>query len=256
MSRNKAWFWLIVTGLLLSGCNKSQPGREASQSAAGEQSKQVVIDPATAGTIKGTALFKGEPPKFRDIDMGEDPSCPQKPIQPDVVVVNKGKLANVFVYVKEGLPSGSFAAPSTPVVLDQKGCRYQPHMLGVMVGQPLQIANDDPSDHNIHSMSQQNANFNISQLAKDPPVTQKFDHPEMMIPLECNQHQWMRAYLNVMTHPFFAVSAEDGSFEIQGLPPGEYTIAAVHEKFGEQTAKVKVEPRETRTATFTFESSR
>jgi plastocyanin len=142
--------------------------------------------------------------------------------------------------------------PGEPVVLDQKGCRYNPHMLGIMAGQPLKITNTDTADHNIHDMPSNNPPFNESQSPTDKPVIKKFSTPEMMIPVQCNQHPWMRAYINVMSHPYFAVSGPDGTFEIKKLPPGEYTIAAVHEKFGEQTMKVKVGPKETAKAAFSF----
>ena len=181
---------------------------------------------------------------MKPLDMTADPGCPTGPQPAEVVVANAGKLANVFVYVKEGLPQGNFAVPSEPVVLDQKGCRYNPHMLGIMAGQPLKITNTDTADHNIHDMPSNNPPFNESQMPTDKPVIKKFPNAEMMIPVQCNQHPWMRAYINVMHNPYFAVSAPDGSFEIKNLPPGEYTIAAVHEKFGEQTMKVKVGPKE------------
>jgi plastocyanin len=138
------------------------------------------------------------------------------------------------------------------VVLDQKGCRYNPHILGIMAGQPLKITNTDTADHNIHDMPSNNPPFNESQMPTDKPVIKKFPNAEMMIPVQCNQHPWMRAYINVMSHPYFAVTGPDGSFEIKNLPPGEYTIAAVHERLGEQTMKVKVGPKETAKASFVY----
>jgi plastocyanin len=184
--------------------------------------------------------------------MTQDPGCPSSPQPPDAIVVNSGKLANVFVYVKEGLPQGTFAVPSEPVVLDQKDCRYNPHMLGIMAGQPLKVLNSDTADHNIHDMPQNNPPWNESQSPTSKPVVKTFANPEMMIPVQCNQHPWMRAYINVMPHPYFAVSAADGSFAIKNLPPGDYTLVAVHEKFGEQTIQVKVGPKMDSDARFTF----
>jgi plastocyanin len=184
--------------------------------------------------------------------MTQDPGCPSAPQPPDAILVNGGKLANVFVYVKEGLPQGTFAGSIEPVVLDQKGCRYNPHMLGIMAGQPLKVLNSDTADHNIHDMPQNNPAWNESQTPTSKPVVKTFAHPEMMIPVQCNQHPWMRAYINVISHPYFAVSKADGSYEIGNLPPGEYTLVAVHEKFGEQTMKVKVAPKENSKASFAF----
>jgi plastocyanin len=242
----------LISLALLLGCGKTQPASEPSSASSATKPATIIVDAATAGTISGVVSFKGSVPKMKPLDMTADPGCPTGPQPAEVVVANAGKLANVFVYVKEGLPQGNFAVPGEPVVLDQKGCRYNPHMLGIMVGQPLKITNTDTADHNIHDMPSNNPPFNESQSPTDKPVTKKFANPEMMIPVQCNQHPWMRAYINVMQHPYFAVSAPDGSFEIKNLPPGEYTLAAVHEKFGEQTMKVKVGPKDTVKAPFSF----
>ena len=239
--------------ILLAGCSKSQPA--SNEAPAAPKSANISVDAATAGTISGVVSFKGSAPKMKPLDMTADPGCPTGPQPAEVVAANAGKLANVFVYVKEGLPQGNFAVPGEPVVLDQKGCRYNPHMLGVMVSQQLKITNTDTADHNIHDMPSNNPPFNESQSPTDKPVTKKFANPEMMIPVQCNQHPWMRAYINVMSHPYFAVSGPDGSFEIKNLPPGEYTLAAVHEKFGEQTMKVKVSPKETVKAPFVYSAA-
>jgi len=249
--RGKIFFCsALISLILVSGCSNSQPTSE--QPAARPKPATISVDAAMAGTISGVVSFKGQPPKMKPLDMTADPGCPTGPQPAEVVVANADKLANVFVYVKEGLPQGNFAVPSEPVTLDQKGCRYIPHMLGIMVGQPLKITNTDTADHNIHDMPSKNPPFNESQMPTDKPVIKKFGNPEMMIPVQCNQHPWMRAYINVMPYPYFAVSTPDGSFEIKNLPPGEYTLAAVHEKFGEQTMKVKVGPKENGKAGFLF----
>jgi hypothetical protein len=246
--KNVPWSLLLVLALL--GCKSSQPTPPQPSSPA--QLLTVTIDPATAGSIGGVITFKGAPPKLPLLDMTQDPGCPPQPQPSDAIVVKNGKLANVFVYVREGLPQGTFPVPSEPVVLDQKGCRYIPHVMGLMAGQPLKILNTDTADHNIHPMPSKNPQWNESQMPTDPPIIKAFAKPEMMVPLQCNQHPWMRAYVSVMSHPYFAVSAADGSFEIKNLPPGEYTLVAVHEKFGEQTMKVKVGPKESAKADFSF----
>jgi len=241
----------IVTLAFLAGCSKP-PASE--QAAAAPKAPTINVDAATAGAITGVVSFKGVPPKVKSLDMSGDPGCPSGPQPADVVLVKDGKLANVFVYVKDGLPSGSFisVAVVAPTTLDQKGCRYSPHMMGILAGVPLKITNTDTADHNIHDMPTKNPAFNESQMPTSKPITKTFATPEMMIPVQCNQHPWMRAYINVMTHPYFAVSAADGTFEIKNLPPGEYTLAAVHEKFGEQTIKIKVGPKETVKAPFVY----
>jgi plastocyanin len=210
------------------------------------------VDPSTAGSITGVVAFKGAAPKPPMLDMSQDPACPPQPQPSEVVAVKNGKLANVFVYVKDGLPSGSFPAPGEPAVLDQKGCRYLPHVVGVLIGQQLKVLNSDIAQHNVHPMPASNPQWNESQMPMGKPITKTFAQPEMMIPVQCNQHPWMRAYVNVMSHPYFAVSAADGTFEIKNLPPGEYTLAAVHEKLGERTMKVKVGAKESATAGFVF----
>lgn len=243
---------LLFLALVLSvlGCNSSQPAPE--QPSATPKAQNITVDAATAGSISGVITFTGVAPKIKPLDMTQDPGCPSSPQPAEAVVLNGNKLANVFVYVKDGLPQGTFAVPTEPVVLDQKHCRYEPHVLGIMVGQPLKITNTDSADHNIHDMPSVNQPFNESQKPTDKPVIKTFSKPEVMIPVQCNQHPWMRAYISALPHPYFAVTAADGSYEIKNLPPGEYTLAAVHEKFGEQTIKVKVGPKEAAKGAFSF----
>src|SRR5881398_1272606 len=215
--------------------------------------------PAAQGgaTISGKVKFTGAKPAMRKIDMSEEPKCKAKytaaPPTEETVVVNANvTLANVFVYVKSGLPASYTApAPAGPVTLDQDGCRYHPHVLGIQVGQTLAIKNSDGILHNIKAKAKANRPFNISQ----PSVmtsSKTFDKPEIMVALECNVHGWMHAWLAVLPHPFFGVSGGDGSFTIKGLPPGTYTIEAWHEKYGTQTASVTVAGSETKTADFSF----
>ena len=249
-SRKRMLFFTFVVIGITAGCGKSQPASE--QTAPAPKAATVSVDASTAGTITGAVSFTGMPPKLKPLDMTADPGCPTGPQPADVALVKDGKLANVFIYIKEGLPQGNFAVAGEQVVLDQKGCRYNPHMIGIMAGQPLKILNSDTADHNIHDMPGKNPPWNESQMPTDKPIIKTFANPEMMIPVQCNQHPWMRAYINVMQHPYFAVSAADGRYEIKNLPPGEYTLAAVHERFGEQTMKIKVGPKETVKAPFIF----
>ena len=245
--------FFLVLALLLIGCNKSQPSEHAQPAASASPQKPVIsVDKSTLGAIAGTISFKGAVPKLPALDMGQDPACPADPQPPDVVVLNNGKLANVFVYIKSDLGQNSFSPPSEPVVLDQRGCRYVPHVVGLMVGQPLKILNNDNALHNVHPMPKQNDEWNESQMPRGQAILKTFQHPEMMMPVRCNQHPWMQMYVNVMEHPFFAVSGGDGSFQIKDLPPGEYMLAAVHEKFGEQTTRITIRPQQGVTANFVF----
>ncbi|MGH7606064.1 MAG: carboxypeptidase regulatory-like domain-containing protein, partial [Gemmatimonadales bacterium] len=214
--------------------------------------------PEGHATIAGTIKFTGARPTNPPIDMSEEAACREKyptgsPPRAEAVVGNAGALGNVFVYVQSGLPAGAqYPAPSTPVVLDQDGCRYHPHVFGVMVGQSVEIRNSDPVLHNIKAQASKNRPFNISQPSAGMKTTRTFSAPEVMVALECNVHGWMNAYAGVRPDPFFAVSGEDGSYRITGLPAGTYTIEAWHERYGTQTATVTVAGTESKTADFTF----
>jgi len=215
--------------------------------------------PAAQGgaTVSGKAKFTGTKPSMPRIDMSEEPKCKAKytsgpPTEETVVVNPNGTLANVFVYVKSGIPAGyKPPAPAGAVTLDQDGCRYHPRVFGAMAGQTISIKNSDGILHNIKAKAKANRPFNISQPTT-MTSTKSFDKPEVMVALECNVHGWMRAWLGVLPHPFFAASGTDGTFSIKGLPPGTYTIEAWHEKYGTQTATVTVTGTETKTADFTF----
>ena len=210
-------------------------------------------------TIGGSVKFTGTKPTNPTIDMSEEPQCKSKyqtPPRAETAIVNaNGTLANAFVYVKAGLPADAkYTAPATPVVIDQDGCRYTPHVLGLMVGQQLEIRNSDPLLHNIKATGRAAASnrFNISQPRAGMKTTRTFSGSEVMVPLECNVHGWMNAWVGVLPHPYYAVTGTEGRFSIKGLLAGTYTIEAWHEKFGTQTATVTVAGTETKTADLTF----
>lgn len=213
-------------------------------------------DTQGGATVTGHVKFTGAKPANAKIDMSEEPKCNEKhktPATAETVVGSAGMLGNVFVYVKSGLPAGaSYPAPATPVVLDQDGCQYHPHVMGIQVGQSLEIRNSDPVLHNIKAKAVKNRPFNISQPTAGMKTSRTFAAAEVMVALECNVHGWMNASLAVLTHPFFATSGADGSFTIKGLPPGTYTLEAWHEKYGVQTATVTVAATGSKTADFTF----
>ena len=232
-----------------------------------------VVDPATIkiqkkiytptgeeGTITGLTLFTGEAPARVDIDMTVDPVCAKLNLDPikEDTIVNDGRLANVFVYVKSGsvLDSFNFETPPSPIILERKGCQYVPRLLGIQVRQPLQVINADPTVHNINVQPKLNPAWNRSQPPKVEPIVQQFDHPETFIPLKDNQHPWEKGWIGVFAHPFFAVSGQEGSYRIDGLPPGDYTIVAWHEMFGEQEVKITVRPKEWIPLNFTFANSK
>lgn len=236
----------------LVGCGGGGEGGEGGE-AGGEAAAMPEIE--NPGSITGMAMFTGTAPADEQIDMSEEPVCADKHdgpySRPPIVVSGDGHLANVFIYVKEGLTQ-DFPAPSEPVQLDQDGCVYTPHVVGVQADQTLELVNSDGILHNINARPQVNRGFNISQPTT-MTSTRSFSQPEIMIPVQCDVHGWMEAYVGVVDHPYFAVSSEDGSFEIGNLPPGEYTIEAWHEELGVQTASVTVEPNGTAELDFTYD---
>jgi len=245
---------LALCGLLvLASCSKKedQSNNTATEQQAQPTAAATPIDPATVATVNGTVKFDGTAPKASKIDMSQDPGC-KGTNEAENVVVNGGDLANVFVYVKDGLGNRTFDVPKDPIVLDQKGCQYHPHVLGVMAGQTVQIKNDDPTTHNIHPTPKDNREWNESQPPSSPAIEKNFAREEIMLPVKCNQHPWMKMYINVVKNPFFAVTDKDGKYEIKGLPPGDYTLAFVQEKLGEQDQKVTVAAKETKTVDQSF----
>jgi plastocyanin len=240
--------------LLLAACNKKETTSESQPApSAAPAPAATPIDQATVGSVSGSVKFDGAAPKPSKIDMSQDPAC-KGANEAEAMAVDKGNLANVFVYVKDGLGNRTFDVPKEAVVLDQSGCRYHPHVLGVMAGQTVQIKNDDPTTHNIHPTPKDNREWNESQPPQAAPIEKNFAREEVMLPVKCNQHPWMKMYINVVKSPFYAVTGPDGKYEIKGLPPGDYTIAFVHEKLGEQTQKVTVAPKESKTADQTFKA--
>ena len=248
----------IAFALAALGCGKD----EGSSADSPEQAPAPAAEgtgtaaPAGGGTINGTVSFTGTPPANPAIDMSEEPSCAQKHTggaRDPQVLVTDGKLANVFVFVKSGLPAGrTYPVPANAAVLDQDGCLYQPRNFGVMVGQQLEIKNSDPVLHNIKAVPTKNRGFNISQPSQGMTTRRTFAVEEVGVPLECNVHSWMHASANVLSHPFFATSGRDGSFSIRGLPAGTYEIEARHEKLGTKTQSVTVPEGGTATAALTF----
>jgi plastocyanin len=214
------------------------------------------VDPATAGAITGTIRFEGTPPAPAPINRSSDPYCEQQgAATSETVLVGGGStLQNVFVYVKDGLGDRVFPVPSAAAVLDQKGCRYVPHVLGLQVGQTLEIRSSDNTLHNVHALPEQNREFNKGQPMAGITHTHVFSTREVMVPFKCDVHRWMNAYVGVLDHPYYAVTGASGTFELKGLPPGTYTIEAWHEKLGTQTQTVTIGEKQTSDVAFSFKA--
>jgi plastocyanin len=249
---------MALCGLLLAACNKKENTEQSSNSMAQQEAAPAPaatpIDPATVATVSGTVKFDGTAPKAAKIDMSQDPAC-KGANEAENVVVDNGDLANVFVYVKDGLGNRAFDVPKDPVVLEQQGCKYHPHVLGVMAGETVDIKNADMTTHNIHPTPKDNREWNESQPPSSPAIEKNFAREEIMLPVKCNQHPWMKMYINVVKNPFFAVTDKSGKYEIKGLPPGDYTIAFVQEKLGEQDQKVTVGAKEAKTVDASFKAA-
>ena len=237
--------------VLLVSCSKKGTNEETNTA----ETKTTAVDKSQVGSVEGTVNFAGTKPAAKKIDMSQDPVCAKKGENSvETIVGNAQGLENVFVYVKDGF-NGTAEAPSSPVTIDQEGCRYHPHVLGVMSGQTIQIKNDDNTTHNIHptpAADSGNREWNESQGPGAAPLEKTFSRPEIMLPVKCNQHPWMKMYINVAKNPYFAVTDADGKFNIKDLPPGDYTLAAVHESLGEKTQKVHLDPKGTQNVTFSF----
>ena len=211
---------------------------------------------AATGTasVSGKISFDGTVPPAEKVKVSADPKCVAmhpNGLEKQTIQVKDGGLANVLVYVKSGA-SGTYAPPATPAQVDQKGCTYEPHVVVLQVGQPLVITNSDETLHNIHPRPTLNAEFNIGQPKQGMKSTKTFDKPEIMFPVGCDVHPWMRAFVAVLQNPFYAVTKEDGTFEIKGLPTGEYEIEAVHEKLKTLTQRVTVKDGEAARLDLTF----
>ncbi len=213
------------------------------------------IDPTTAGTVSGTIRFEGTPPEPKVVAMDSDPACSRAaggtPVYAEDAVIADGRLANAFVYISKGI-EGQYEPTAQAALLDQKGCRYYPHVLGVMIDQEIQIRNSDSTLHNVHAAAKINKPFNLGQARYGKVDTKSFAKEELMIPIRCDVHGWMKSYVGVLPHPFFSVSGADGSFTLPGLPPGTYTVTAWHEKYGTQEQQVTVETGRSTQLGFTF----
>lgn len=256
MRRSMELLMLAVLFAAATACGGGGEEADTGGEVAVDEQAGPAVSPDSAATITGVVNFVGTPPAGELIDMSEEPACADQhaeaPMKQTAVVAD-GKLANVFVYVKDGLGTRTFPTSQEGVTIDQRGCEYHPHILGVQAGQPLIIKNSDGILHNINTQPTVNQGFNVSQpVAMETSKT--FSSAEVMIPVKCDVHGWMEAYIGVQEHPYMAVSSEDGTFRLENLPPGTYTIEAWHEQYGVQTQTVTVGAQETGEVMFEYSS--
>ncbi len=253
---------LACAASLLSGCKPDAAAHKAEtldRPAAAQPTQPAVsgaqVDPSRLGTLTGTVQFRGTPPPRVPIDMSMDPACAFSENTSEQIVVNGGKLAGVYLFLK-GVPPSQAPAKALPVILDQQGCRYVPHVIAVQQGGSVEFRNSDRTMHNIHMLTtvEGNPGVDISQGPGGAPQTRQFHTPAQMVPVRCNNHPWMNAYINIADSPYFAVTGQDGRFTLPGLPPGTYTLAAVQEKLGEQDVQVTIAAKATAIANVTFGS--
>ncbi len=234
-----AWA-LVAAALATVACGGSPP-----PAAGAAPSAAAALDPATTGTVTGRVVLTGTPPPARMVRVDGDKTCGTlvpggARLTESYLVGDGGTLANVFVYVKTGLEGRTFPVPSEPVVVDQQQCWYVPRVVGVRVGQPLQVLNSDPLLHNVRAEAAVNQAFNQGQPVQGVRYSHTFSTDEVMVALRCDVHPWMNAWVGVMNHPYFAVTGPDGAFSLPQLPAGTYTVEAWHEAAGTTIGTVTV----------------
>jgi plastocyanin len=253
--------WKIVTlaccigFVALVGCGGGGGEQSASKPAETKPATPAPAAAAATARISGAIKFEGTAPKPTKLMMDADPVCSKQHATEvytnEYLIDGNGNLGNVFVYVKN-YTGPKPAAPKDTAVFDQKGCEYFPHVFGIRTGQPLAILNSDPTLHNVHAVPTTNPQFNLAMPKQGMRVTKTFNQQEVMVKIKCDVHSWMAAYVGVLDHPYFAVSAANGTFDIGPLPPGTYEIEAWHEKLGTMTQSVTVGENATGAANFTF----
>lgn len=254
--KSKALSFLLILGFL-AGCGGEKTPEVTNVSTLENLPASAALPAVGEGIIRGTVKFSGTVPAPAALDVSADPVCVSSNQEPlysqELRVAADGAVRDAFVFIKEGLPAGAaYPIPAEAVVLDQHGCRYTPHVLGVRVNQPVTIINSDGTLHNVHAQTHNSTGFNLGMPLQGMKSTKKFSKAEVMAHFKCDVHPWMSAYLGIMDHPFFAVTGEDGAFEIKGLPAGKYTLSVWQEKLGTQDISVEVPASGAAESNFTF----
>lgn len=243
---------LLAAAAIGAACDGGK--KDNKPASTGSAATKKAIDAATAATIEGVILFTGTPkaPLSIDITLPECKKAHPEAVELRQVAVTEGKLANSFVYVKEGLEPYAFDAPAGEVVIDQKGCMYDPYVVGVQVGQKLVFVNSDTFNHNVNGRPEHNTSFNVAMPSRGMRIERTFDETEVAFKTKCDVHPWMVAWVGVVAHPHFKVTGADGAFSFSGVPPGDYVVEAWHEIHGTQQQKVTVSAKATAKVELTF----
>jgi plastocyanin len=239
----------VAAALLLSACSDSSSGPPPTPT------NVTPVDLSTAGAVAVRVDYRGPVPPPKPINMSGVPGCAtlhQEPVYDQRLVVADGHLANAVVYIKSGLGDRAFAPPREPVIIDQNGCVYLPSVAAVMVGQALQFRNSDPEAHNVHGRPGVVPGWNFTMTARGSTRDMYFDRPEIGIPVGCDIHPWMRAFVSVFANPYFAVTPADGRVTLQPLPPGDYVVATWHATLGNLEQPVTVPARGTAEVQFSY----
>ena len=244
-------FGIVILSAAVSACG----GGDEAAKPIPQQTGTKRVDAATAGSVAGRVTFQGTAPAPAVLKVSADAACTANGntlVDESMLVDGSGGLKNAFVYVKQGLEDYAFDTPTEPVTLDNKGCRYEPHVFGVRVGQTVRVLNSDPTLHNVHAIPQRNGEFNQGRPIQGMDTKETFTVPEIGVPFKCDVHGWMASYAGIVAHPYFAVTDAAGNFSLPNLPPGTYTLEVWHEKLGTRTQQITIAPKQSVQSAFTF----
>lgn len=255
-----SWAGCLLSLGFLAGCQCSEDpasGGETAHQAAPEttsapaEAVAKTIDPSTVGRVQGRVEALGTPRKPEVLPTLGDPFCMQAHRElggfpDDRILVEQGRLQNAFVWVKSGLEGYQFDPAGLPqATIAQEGCRYSPKVQGIQLGQTLMVSTADATLHNVHSHPEKNREQNFAMPPGSPALPLKFKQGEVMVPIACDVHAWMKCFVGVVEHPFFAVTGADGTFDLAGLPPGDYVLGVWHEMLGFKEVPFSLEPNAT-----------